>query len=56
MYDVILNYLSFLGVNNYSPTTISELFVWVILVMVCVGIIKFVLSCIFWLTKKASNL
>lgn len=56
MAQVVLDFLGYLGVNNFAPTTISEFTVWIVLVMVCVGIIKFVLGSIFWLTKKASGL
>lgn len=50
MYDVIIDFLKFLGVaTDFTPLTVSDFLVWFVFVCVSISIIKYILSCFFWL-------
>lgn len=55
MYETIIDFLGFLGVTAFAPSTVYEFLVWFVLVMVSVSIVKFVLASFFWLVALVSK-
>lgn len=51
MYQVIMQFLDFLGVSTEPPETVGEFLVWFVLVCACFAILRFILKLFFDLVK-----
>lgn len=55
MYQTLMDFLNFVGLNGSYPSTVGEFVSWFVLVMTCICVIRFVLNSFFavvnWVRK-----